>query len=354
MTERGPGAQPAPAALGALAAAAPARRAGRRRGGAARAAARAPAGRHERRGDLALGRARAPSGPARTRSTTSRGSSTTGSSCTATAAARTTARSSTGLGRLDGRTIVAGRPPEGPRREGAARPAVRHGLPRGLRARRCGRWRSPSGSASRSISLVDTPGAYPGVAAEQHGQGGAIARVPGRDVPADGPDGRVHHRRGRLGRRGGDRGLRPGADAGERDLLGDHARGLRGDPLARRRRGEEGGGRVQARRAALPRPRRDRRHRRRAATAARTTDHDGAARLLAAALVEALEELEDTPGEELRRRRRAKFRGMGVFALTFATGPSNRGTFHTIHRVFNREQSRYKHVGARCWQASRA
>jgi acetyl-CoA carboxylase carboxyl transferase subunit alpha len=26
------------------------------------------------------------------------------------------------------------------------------------------------------ISLVDTPGAYPGVAAEQHGQGGAIAR----------------------------------------------------------------------------------------------------------------------------------------------------------------------------------
>jgi acetyl-CoA carboxylase alpha subunit len=25
------------------------------------------------------------------------------------------------------------------------------------------------------VSLVDTPGAYPGVAAEQHGQGGAIA-----------------------------------------------------------------------------------------------------------------------------------------------------------------------------------
>jgi acetyl-CoA carboxylase alpha subunit len=44
------------------------------------------------------------------------------------------------------------------------------------------------------------------------------------------------------------------------------------------------------------------------------TDHDGAARLLKAALVEALEELEETPGEELRRRRRAKFRGMGVFA----------------------------------------
>ena len=26
------------------------------------------------------------------------------------------------------------------------------------------------------VSLIDTPGAYPGVAAEQHGQGGAIAR----------------------------------------------------------------------------------------------------------------------------------------------------------------------------------
>jgi acetyl-CoA carboxylase carboxyl transferase subunit beta len=44
------------------------------------------------------------------------------------------------------------------------------------------------------------------------------------------------------------------------------------------------------------------------------TDHDAAARFLKEALVEALEELEDTPGEELRRRRRAKFRGMGVFA----------------------------------------
>jgi acetyl-CoA carboxylase alpha subunit len=43
-------------------------------------------------------------------------------------------------------------------------------------------------------------------------------------------------------------------------------------------------------------------------------DPDAAARLLKTALVEALEDLEDTPGEELRRRRRAKFRGMGVFA----------------------------------------
>ena len=32
------------------------------------------------------------------------------------------------------------------------------------------------------VSLVDTPGAYPGVAAEQHGQGGAIARSQARDA----------------------------------------------------------------------------------------------------------------------------------------------------------------------------
>jgi acetyl-CoA carboxylase alpha subunit len=43
-------------------------------------------------------------------------------------------------------------------------------------------------------------------------------------------------------------------------------------------------------------------------------DHDEAARLLKAALLEALEEVEETPGEELRAKRRAKFRGMGVFA----------------------------------------
>ncbi|MGZ4386499.1 MAG: acetyl-CoA carboxylase carboxyl transferase subunit beta, partial [Gaiellaceae bacterium] len=44
------------------------------------------------------------------------------------------------------------------------------------------------------------------------------------------------------------------------------------------------------------------------------TDPDAAAVLLKAALVDSLEELEDIPGDELRRRRRAKFRGMGVFA----------------------------------------
>jgi acetyl-CoA carboxylase carboxyl transferase subunit alpha len=43
-------------------------------------------------------------------------------------------------------------------------------------------------------------------------------------------------------------------------------------------------------------------------------DHDEAARLLGESLQEALDELVDVPGDELRRRRRAKFRSLGVFA----------------------------------------
>jgi acetyl-CoA carboxylase carboxyl transferase subunit alpha len=81
----------------------------------------------------------------------------------------------TGLGRLDGRTMVLvghqkGRDlkertnrnfgmalPEGYRKAMRAMSlADRHGFP--------------------LVTMIDTPGAYPGVAAEQHGQGGAIAR----------------------------------------------------------------------------------------------------------------------------------------------------------------------------------
>ncbi len=81
----------------------------------------------------------------------------------------------TGIGKLDGRTVVLvghqkGRDlkertkrnfgmayPEGYRKAMRAMAlADRHGFP--------------------LVTMVDTPGAYPGVAAEQHGQGGAIAR----------------------------------------------------------------------------------------------------------------------------------------------------------------------------------
>ncbi len=81
----------------------------------------------------------------------------------------------TGLGKLDGRTVVLVGQQKGrdlkertdrnfgmPYPEGYAKAmramalADRHGFP--------------------LVTMIDTPGAYPGVAAEQHGQGGAIAR----------------------------------------------------------------------------------------------------------------------------------------------------------------------------------
>ena len=43
-------------------------------------------------------------------------------------------------------------------------------------------------------------------------------------------------------------------------------------------------------------------------------DWDAAARLLQESLKDALDDLEGVSGEELVRSRRAKFRGMGVFA----------------------------------------
>ena len=76
-------------------------------------------------------------------------------------------------------------------------------------------------------------------------------------------------------------------------------------------------------------------------------DHDEAARLLKAALLEALEELEDVPGEELRRRRRAKFPGCAVClisafcgniqAIHIVTGFSTECTVVTaVFRAFSR------------------
>ena len=199
----------------------------------------------ERRRGLARGRARAPPGSARTRSTTSSGSSTTSSSCTATARSRTTRRSSPAsaastvatvalVGHQKGRDIrerthrnFGMTYPEGYRKAMRVMElADRHGFP--------------------VITLVDTPGAYPGRRRRAARAGRLDRPLPARDAAARRPDGRLHHRRGRLGRRGRDRRRGPRAHAGERDLLGHLARRLRRHPLAGRRRGEEGGRGVQA------------------------------------------------------------------------------------------------------------
>ena len=163
------------------------------------------------------------------------------------------------------------------------------------------------------VSLVDTPGAYPGVAAEQHGQGGAIARSQARMARLTVPSVACIIGEGGSG----------GAIAialADRVLMQENAIYSVITPegcaaILWRDAGE-------ARKAAaafkpdalhclelgvvdavVPEP-----------AGGAQNDHDAAAKLLKAALAESLESLDDVPGDELRRSRRAKFRRMGVFA----------------------------------------
>jgi acetyl-CoA carboxylase carboxyl transferase subunit alpha len=218
----------------------------------------------------------------------------------------------TGLGKLEGRTIALighqkGRDikertqrnfgmayPEGYRKANRVMQlADRHGFP--------------------VVTLVDTPGAYPGIAAEQHGQGGAIARS--QAVMA------------RLGvptvacviGEGGSGGAVAIALA-DRVLMQENAIYSVISPegcaaILWRDAGEK-------RKAAaafkpdaahclelgvidgiVPEP-----------EGGAHTNADEAARLLAAALADALDELDGSSPQELRAARRAKFRGMGVLA----------------------------------------
>jgi acetyl-CoA carboxylase carboxyl transferase subunit alpha len=163
------------------------------------------------------------------------------------------------------------------------------------------------------LTLVDTPGAYPGVAAEQHGQGGAIARshslMARLEVPA------VSCIIGE----GGSGGASALALA-DRVLMQENAIYSVISPegcaaILWRDAGE-------ARKAAaafkpdalhclelgvidgiVPEP-----------GGGAHTDVDEAARLLRETLLEHLEEVESVPADELKRRRRARFRALGVFA----------------------------------------
>ena len=101
------------------------------------------------------------------------------------------------------------------------------------------------------FTFVDTPGAYPGIGAEERGQSEAIGRNLYEMAGLARADHRHGHRRRRLRRRARDRDRRRHADAAVRDVLGDLARGLRVDP-------------VEVRRACAPRPPRRSASRRRA------------------------------------------------------------------------------------------
>jgi acetyl-CoA carboxylase carboxyl transferase subunit alpha len=163
------------------------------------------------------------------------------------------------------------------------------------------------------VSLVDTPGAYPGVAAEQHGQGGAIARSQARMARLSVPT--VACVIGEGGSGGAvaialsDRVLMQEnaiysvitpegcaailwRDAGEAKKA---AAAFKPDALHCLELGVVDG--------IVPEPK-----------GGAQEDHDAAAELLKTALVESLEELDEIAPRELRRLRRAKFRGMGVFA----------------------------------------
>ncbi len=163
------------------------------------------------------------------------------------------------------------------------------------------------------ISLVDTPGAYPGVAAEQHGQGGMIAQSQAMMARIQVPSVACVIGEGGSG----------GAIAialADRVLMQENAIYSVITPegcaaILWRDAGE-------ARKAAaafkpdaahclelgvidaiVPEP-----------PGGAQNDWKEAARLLKGSLVEAFDDLEGTSGKDLVRQRRAKFRGMGVFA----------------------------------------
>jgi len=217
-----------------------------------------------------------------------------------------------GLGRLDGRTVaVVGHQKGRDVKERLGRQfgmAYPEGYQKAIRVMEIAeRFGFPF------VSLVDTPGAYPGVAAEQHGQGGAIARSQARmarlGVPSiaciigEGGSG------GAIAIALSDRVLMQEnaiysvitpegcaailwRDAGEAKKA---AAAFKPDALHCLELGVID--------AVVPEP----------ADGAQA-DHDAAAKLLKAALLESLAAVDGLSGDELRRRRREKFRRMGLFA----------------------------------------
>jgi acetyl-CoA carboxylase carboxyl transferase subunit alpha len=219
-----------------------------------------------------------------------------------------------GLGRFAGRTIALighqkGDPPRGARErqrrnfgmtypEGyrkamrAMEIAERHGFP--------------------LISLVDTPGAYPGVAAEQHGQGGAIARSQALLARLHVPTVACIIGEGGSG----------GAIAialADRVLMQEHAMysviSPEGCAAILWRDGAE---KVKAAAALKP----DALHCLELGAVDAIVpepeggahrNYDQAARLLGEALGSALDELNGVSGEDLRRRRRERFRSLGIY-----------------------------------------
>ena len=85
------------------------------------------------------------------------------------------------------------------------------------------------------VTLIDTPGAYPGVSSEERGQSEAIARNLFEMTGVQRAHHQRRHWRGRFRRRAGHRRLRPAGDAAVFDLFGHLAGRLRLHPVEERR-----------------------------------------------------------------------------------------------------------------------
>src|SRR5258708_762189 len=217
-----------------------------------------------------------------------------------------------GLGKLDGRTVALVGQQKG--RDIQERAKRQFGMPDPEGYRKAQRVMELADlHGFPVISLVDTPGAYPGVAAEQHGQGGAIAASQAAMARLSFPPVACV-----IGEGGSAAAI--AIALADRVLMQEHAIYSVISPegcamILWRDAGE-------AKKAAaafkpdaahclelgvidgiVPEPPRGA-HR----------DPDEAARLLGDAIREALDELAEVPGDELRRRRRARFRSLGVFA----------------------------------------
>ncbi len=217
-----------------------------------------------------------------------------------------------GVGRLDGRTIVLIGHQKGRDVKERARRNFGMANPEGYRkAMRVMELADRFGFPI--VTLVDTPGAYPGVAAEQHGQGGAIAHSQAVMARVNVPTVACVIGEGGSG----------GAVAlalADRVLMQQNAIYATISP--------EGCASILWRDAA---------EKKKAAAAFKPdalhclelgvidaivpepeggahADHDAAAQLLRESLVESLEEFDGVPPDELRRRRRLRFRSIGVFA----------------------------------------
>ena len=115
------------------------------------------------------------------------------------------------------------------------------------------------------FTFIDTPGAYPGIGAEERGQSEAIGRNLYVMAELQDADHRDDHRRRRLGRRAGDRRGRQRADAAILDLFGDFAGRLRVDSVEERGEGAGSRGSAGPDRASSEGARPDRQDRQRAA-----------------------------------------------------------------------------------------